>query len=658
MSRKKTVIPRKILRNKLDFILTDLLPQEISEAFSFYGFYKYLSDNYKTIEGQVNKTKQDVSCNTQLPFSQKWSTTPLRYKILKNSGLKREMSVISPLSIINAYLFIECYEDIVLAYLSKGVRTSLRHHARNSCLYYKENSANIIKYYENIRSLVGRRFIQQTGSYFKIRPYNSAADFTQSKKWLLLNNTYKNFAKTDIQRCFDSIYSHVYSWIVNRDVVDSLNSNNSNIYVVVDRIIQNLNGHLSHGLLVGPEFSRMLAELLLQHVDTQLINKLVDRGYVFGTDYEFYRYVDDYFIFANTSELSKQIVSLLGEVADEHRLIINDSKTSYHYTPYSYDGWMTNIRQVTDLISKLFENKNDCKYCKIDKDTIRRAIDIVYVSIKNYDDKTHTIISYILGTIINQLSRRDISNVMFDASDAASPLRLIRFVLFLVQFAPQFSIIQRAIVIIERLVNEMENKMRCEYRFELQRIIYDNESLFIKSTVNDCVNILLALSDLGVHISSNAEIKLLNDALSENNPIALAVLLLYSKYSSSLYDLILSKITDAIKLAMDQLRVESAFEDSAFWFILIFINCPMINSKIIGEIDKFVADLLVYYAKAQSKEPNAIFAVVICKYLQTHNLDLFFDWRFMTRSAARQISYRTTNRTVFRGYARKYSFSY
>lgn len=50
-----------IERNKLDYILTDIMPVEISELFSYGKFYEFLLDHQKELNNIVGEMLQDKS---------------------------------------------------------------------------------------------------------------------------------------------------------------------------------------------------------------------------------------------------------------------------------------------------------------------------------------------------------------------------------------------------------------------------------------------------------------------------------------------------------------------------------------------------------------------------------------------------------------------
>lgn len=79
-------------RNKLDYILTDLLPVEVSELFSFSQLYAFLleKDTQKVVDSLICETKQNKAKGKLAMFKDGWSTKPLKYRILKGNGTMRE----------------------------------------------------------------------------------------------------------------------------------------------------------------------------------------------------------------------------------------------------------------------------------------------------------------------------------------------------------------------------------------------------------------------------------------------------------------------------------------------------------------------------------------------------------------------------------------
>ncbi|MEA4830866.1 MAG: hypothetical protein VB121_12910, partial [Enterococcus thailandicus] len=76
-----------IKRNQLDYFLTDILPVELSELFTYNYFYDFLlkkKDNVEEMVNKVIKSKNKSSSSAVLFWGSNWVTIPLKYTIMKN----------------------------------------------------------------------------------------------------------------------------------------------------------------------------------------------------------------------------------------------------------------------------------------------------------------------------------------------------------------------------------------------------------------------------------------------------------------------------------------------------------------------------------------------------------------------------------------------
>lgn len=172
-------------------------------------------------------------------------------------------------------------------------------------MFYKRKSNRLTEYFAKTSKKIDKSVLQQTGAYFKIHKFNSVSSFTNSRLWQQCNFKYKYFAKVDYKSCFNSIYTHTYKWIIERNTVDSKEAKNSNLFIIIDRVLQNINGKSSNGVIVGPEFSRMIAEILLQHIDKEILENLQIKGLSMPKDFRVFRYVDDIYILQTPLLLQK-----------------------------------------------------------------------------------------------------------------------------------------------------------------------------------------------------------------------------------------------------------------------------------------------------------------------------------------------------------------
>lgn len=215
----------KVERNKLDYILTDMLPVELPQLFTFNNLYLFLEKKHKEIDEIIktlNNVKYDINNKKSKLFNcNLWKTAPLKFCILKHNNKYRELSIVNPISAINVYLFLELYQKEILYLLEKKSIFSIRFHTKNNNLFYMSKTKDYIKYNFLKSRKFKKRIVEQTGTYFKIKKYNSLNSFMESRIWYLCTKKYKYFGKCDYKSCFDSIYTHTYKWITAKNVVDS-----------------------------------------------------------------------------------------------------------------------------------------------------------------------------------------------------------------------------------------------------------------------------------------------------------------------------------------------------------------------------------------------------------------------------------------------------
>lgn len=78
--------------------------------------------------------------------------------------------------------------------------------------------------------------------------------------------------------------------------------------------MQHANYKETNGIIVGPEISRIFAEIILQAVDLAILRQLKELyGYSLGRDYEIRRYVDDSYVYANSQEVLEHIITVYQE---------------------------------------------------------------------------------------------------------------------------------------------------------------------------------------------------------------------------------------------------------------------------------------------------------------------------------------------------------
>ena len=655
-------------RNKLDYILTDLLPVEISELFSFSQFYTFLlkKENQKILDTLIREIKQNKAQSNSRMFENGWSTKPLKYKILKGTETMREMSIIQPFSALNLFLFIECYQKEILNYFEKHHDFSIRYHKKRTDLYYKGKSGQVTQYFQNQSFRLGRGAIQQTGNYFKIGPFESINSFADSRIWRMCNFKYKYYAKLDYKSCFDSIYTHAFTWIIERNVVDAKDAINSHLLVTIDRILQNINGRSSNGIVVGPEFSRMMAEILLQHVDNEISISLSKENIMYNVDYVAFRYVDDIFLFANQPQVIDQILSKYKMIGEKYMLRLNELKLTKGSTPCLPKEWLEKTRQLSDTIGNFFYQGKKSDYDELPTDdkfivktefiSVDRIKDEIAVLVKEHSEDKRTIVSFLLSTMLNNISKKKNGYTLFGKQRLGKALLLIDLALYVYAFYPSFDQTRKIISIIAYMDSEINFKIDDKALTKLSKTINRYSFIFHSGNIFDLCDWFPFFYEYNIALDTKTENHLIQVAEDCNDPIIWANLLLYSKYYQPFFNELSEKIENIVKRQILKISDKEPMMQVEFWYILIFHNCPYISVTLRQKMSSMINSIKNKVSgSGENLFPSAKITVLICDFLEQHSPngnkpeESLFNWKGI-KDFANQITYRTYQRTLFKRY--------
>ena len=649
-----------IERDRLDYILTDLLPVELTELFSVNGFYEYLQEHRKDIDNAIRLIRDSIEKNNKIPFEHGWSTVPLKYNILKGSDSWREMSLMQPLSMLNIFLFLECYQKEILILLERNSVFSLRYHKKNCNLYYKKRVKRITEYYQSTAKAIDKTVLQQTGAYFRIYRYNSVSSFTGSSRWQNLNFKYSHFARMDYKSCFDSIYTHSYKWIIQKNVVDSKSVKNSNLYTVIDRVLQNINAKSSNGVIVGPEFSRMIVEILLQQIDVEVESSLRLDGLKVNKDYNIYRYVDDIFIFANSKEDIDTIIQRITGISQTYLLRPNELKMIRTTTPFTLNQWLSETRVLADKISHLFYSREEFISLSSDNKHLVRDGYLPIAKLKDdfnslvcsFPQQKRTIVSFMPTTLLNNISKKKNGIRLFKRGSENRAFYLLDLALYILSFCPCFDHVQRIISMVVYFDSELTFLADDPNHAKLKSLFLKYMFIMKRGNINDLCNLLLLFHEYSITMPFAIENDVWKKIKADNNPLLLAVFLIYSRYYSPYYQSILAEIESIISNNINQITDEDIMLQREFWFVLVFCNCPFLSKSLKHQLHHILQLLHQKVSqKANQKElPSNIMLKLLLNYLLSNRRNLFFTWGVHRFSVSKQIAFRTYQRSIFREY--------
>lgn len=119
--------------------------------------------------------------------------------------------------------------------------------------------------------------------------------------------------------------------------------------------MQRSNDNETNGIIIGPETSRIFAEIIFQDVDIKTIAALESKHNIqFDKEYTFRRYVDDTFIFSVDEKTTVLVVEELIDQLSKYNLHINENKIEKHSRPF-YTKQSRIIRAINSEINIFFK---------------------------------------------------------------------------------------------------------------------------------------------------------------------------------------------------------------------------------------------------------------------------------------------------------------
>lgn len=343
MRKKYTKIDKK---DYFRAILTDTAPSDVPIIFSNDGLYINHHDSqldkvkkfsiirslYINIVSPIDNEKIDLA---EAAKNQAKQSYPLKYKIIKNENSLRTLSLIHPRSQKNHCDFYREYSSAII-FLCARSPLSIRAPAKVGGTFYTDDADARNKYKEiNIDTLESELKRKHASSYFSYRGYNRLFKLYNSPRYLALEQKFSSMWTLDIANCFQSIYTHTISWAIkNKEFVKENLNYTSQFCQKFDTVIQRSNNNETNGVPVGSEVSRVFSEIILQDADVKIIIALEGLGLKYETDYEILRYVDDYIVFAHSSEASETIANTIADTISVYNLNTNESKLIKYNRPF------------------------------------------------------------------------------------------------------------------------------------------------------------------------------------------------------------------------------------------------------------------------------------------------------------------------------------
>lgn len=362
---------RAILKHDhLTPLIGDVLPYEVPVGISNRGLYlffrdlgfKWIEDNkisartlfydkHKTLVESIFLPTRLSSSNNSVSGKQLRGTSvydlsrrnsdlngdrfePYVYEVRKPGSGSRRLSILHPSSMLQIAKLISENKSLILHATNKSA-VSLRHPFRVAQLSLNPDAEvdSIGQKNGDVEQFDSQ--YQHLTSTFSYAPFNNINRFFSSELYLACERKYSFLRRLDVTNCFSSIYTHSIGWVLDgyesskRRRLESSSAGSR-----FDETFQRLRLNETNGIPVGPEVSRIFAEIILQKVDVDVVRILGEKGWRKGKDYELFRYVDDFFVFARSEELTILVRDVIELELSGVNMTLNDAKETLEVAPF------------------------------------------------------------------------------------------------------------------------------------------------------------------------------------------------------------------------------------------------------------------------------------------------------------------------------------
>ena len=248
------------------------------------------------------------------PFGSGWNEY-ITFRVMRNINIPRTMGIPNPFK----------YQRLC---------AELRDDWEKICRHFREQTAD-----QNYRvSRIHIRKEYNKKRIFEMNYKNWRVDGNPETDLLINSKGISRFiVRTDISTCFPSIYTHSIPWALVGKKEAKENIKKDTWYKRIDTACSDMCNGETHGLLIGPHASNLLAEIILTAID----KKLYDKGY------RYVRNIDDYECYVDSHDEALKFLRELEETLREYDLSLNHKKTKIIELPIGIEkNWKHRLNDL------------------------------------------------------------------------------------------------------------------------------------------------------------------------------------------------------------------------------------------------------------------------------------------------------------------------
>ncbi|MEW4457300.1 antiviral reverse transcriptase Drt3b [Roseibium algicola] len=341
-------------------VLTETLPYEVPTIFS----NEFMFASELVLENLPDKLRHVLSnSDYRRPLKKDAYTVPLNFSCRKGASSKHTLSIVHPLKQCDFADFLYEYSTTLVEQCNKSP-ASLRAPAEVVPFLTTNDAERLSKDQDDFVNQApqnGMSAVDYAASYFSLKKYNLLDRFYKSNEIMRLETKFPYLRTIDVTKCFFNIYSHSVTWAVKEKAYSKNYAPRYSFEGRFDQIMQKANYNETNGIPVGPEFSRIFAEVIFQRIDLNIIEEM--KPYEFENEYTFRRYVDDFFLFSKSPEMVDRLTQCVQDCLEEYKLYPNTQKQDDYFRPF-----VTNITRAKKGVEDTCEVLKDLTSQNLAKD--------------------------------------------------------------------------------------------------------------------------------------------------------------------------------------------------------------------------------------------------------------------------------------------------
>ena len=411
-----------ISRSKYRVAVSDILPYERPIFFTNRFFVRFLK-NYGVVchEGRLVATKKHCDGLDEmlsiLGGSNGARRPAFQYSIAKSSTEQgRRLTLIHPYHQVAMIEFYDRYKTVMTDFCQRS-RYSIRF--PDKVAEVQKKPLGYPKYLsDNVQESHPEESIKH---FFAYKYYHNINDFYDDYRFLRAEKKFALMEKTDLEHCFDSIKPEMLSVAMFDCPINEAEGSMPYDFFCMNQSFENKpeNGDPGEGIVIGPEFSRIYAEIIMQRVDVDCEQKLEREGFFLNRDYVFYRYVDDGFLFCNSEKVKDRFNEIYVGCLAKYGLKRSDKEDDEKHKYFVHRPFLENLTAgklaLINLIDEKLENRLETfkGFKKVqaglyDTPTVldyKSFVQGVRAIMQTYGLKYKEVMSFIIGVMNKRITR-------------------------------------------------------------------------------------------------------------------------------------------------------------------------------------------------------------------------------------------------------------